>query len=223
MSNIIIESPVFQEAKIVHNKDPKKAIFRMILQSAEEANQNKRIYPKVVLSEGMKNNEERMKRRAFGGELDHPTPMGNESFDGVRQTTVQLKETSHLIRDYEWNGNNLVGELETLSTPNGNILLGLLRDKYSIGISMRGMAELERRPDGINLVKAPLYIITFDSVSLPSHKSAVVDFNECKFESLNLLQESCGTICTSDGTCYLPNYFDKLVETKVIQFFNRWV
>ena len=223
MSSIIIESPIFQEAKIVHNKDPKKAIFKMTMQTANDVNQNKRMYEKHVLAEGMKNNDERIKRRAMTGELDHPVPQGNEAYDGVRQTTVQLKEASHLIRDYGWNGNHLVGELETTSTPNGAILLGLLKDRVGLGLSMRGLGELERRPDGVNVVKAPLYIITFDSVSLPSHKSAVVDFNECRFESLNLIQESCGTICTPDGTCYLPNYFDKLVESKVIKFFDRWI
>jgi hypothetical protein len=88
---------------------------------------------------------------------------------------------------------------------------------------MRGMGELKRNGD-YNEVQRPLYIITFDSVSLPSHKAAVVDFNEMRFESMNMLTEcSSGVVCTPDGKCYLPDYFDRLVETKVIQFNKRWI
>lgn len=221
MSNFIIEGAIFQEAQIIKS-DPKKAIFRMTMQTADEINQNRRMYPKTVLGDAMNQCKERMARRAMLGELDHPVPSGNESYDGVRQTTVQLKEASHIIRDYEFKGNHLIGELETASTPNGQIFLGLLKDRSGVGLSMRGMAELERRNE-VNVVKAPLYIITFDAVSLPSHRSAVVDFNEMRFESLNLIQESCGTICTPNGQCFLPDYFDKLVESKVIKFFDRWV
>ena len=220
MSNFIVESAIYQEAAVVKT-DAKKAIFRMTMQTADETNQNKRKYPFNVLDEGMSNCKERMDRRAMTGELDHPCPMGNEAYDGVRQTTVMLKDASHLIRTYEWKKNHLIGELETLGTENGQKLLALLKDKIGLGLSMRGMAELERQSDGTNIVKAPLYIITFDSVSLPSHKAAVVDFNEMRFE-VSALTEKCGVICVG-GTCFLPDYMDKLIETKVIKFFDRWV
>lgn len=227
MPKFISEGVIFQEAQDLKFDSRKgkseKARFKMIMQEANEVNQNKRLYEKHVLSGGMENCKERMQRRAFLGEMDHPVPTGQETFDGIRQTTVALRDVSHLINNYEFQGNKLLGELETLDTPNGRILLGLLKDRSGIGLSMRGMAELDRR-NGVNYVKAPLYIITFDAVSLPSHKSAVVDFNEMKFESVNVLTENCnGTICTPDGRCYLPAYFDKLVENKIITFFDRWI
>lgn len=219
MSSFIIEGAIYQEAKMVKST-PSKAVFRMTLQSADEVNQNRRMYPKKVLVEGMEGCSERMKRRAFFGELDHPLLQGNEEFDTMRQTTVALERVSHLIRDYEFKGNNLVSELETTSTPNGSILLGLLRDKTGVGMSMRGLAELERGAQH-STVKSPLTIISFDSVSLPSHAAAVVDFNEMKFES-HMLTERAGIVCYN-GRCFLPDYFDKLVETKCIKFFNKWV
>ena len=128
-----------------------------------------------------------------------------------------------MIRDYEFDGNKLIGELETTG-PYGGHLFTLLRDRVGVGISMRGMAELDHQ-NNVNIVKSPLMVITFDSVSMPSHKAAVVNFNEMRFESMNLLRESsCGTtICTPDGRCYLANYFDKLIETKVIQFNKNWI
>ena len=222
MSHFFIENAIMQEAKML-KEEPGKAVFRMVLQTADHVNQNKRLYPQSVLAEGMKEVENRMNRRAFLGELDHPVPIGNQ-FDEVRQTTVMLKEVSHLIRDYDWRGKQLVGELETTNTPNGSILLGLLRDRSGIGMSMRGMASLKRMREH-NEVEGPLMIITYDSVSLPSHSAAVVDFNEMKFENKSLLIENCdcGTVCTADGTCYLASYFDKLVEMRMIQFFKTWV
>jgi len=83
------------------------------------------------------------------------------------------------------------------------------------------LAELERLQDH-NVVKSPLTIISFDAVSAPSHKSAVVDFNEMKFEQKMIVESRAGMVCLN-GRCFVPDYFDKLVETKVIQFFDRWV
>jgi len=218
--NLIIEQSVFSEAQIIKST-PTKAIFRCPIQTVDEINQNHRLYPSGVLKESMGNCSSRMKRRAFYSELDHPIPTGVDSVDGIRQTTVSLEKVSHIIRDYEFRGNHLVGELETTSTPNGGILFGLLKDKTGVGFSMRGLAELERLQDH-NVVKSPLTIIAFDAVSAPSHRSAVVDFNEMKFESHMLTESASGVVCLN-GRCFMPDYFDKLIETKVIEFFERWV
>ena len=219
-SSLIIESSIMSEAKII-KQGPSKAIFRCPIQTVDEVNQNRRLYPSGVLKEGMGSCDSRMKRRAFYSELDHPLPSGNQQVDGIRQTTVSLEKVSHIIRDYEFKNNILVGEMETTSTPNGNILFGLLTDKTGVGFSMRGMAELERKQD-FNEVKGPLTIIAFDAVSMPSHQAAVVDFNEMKFEQKMICESQSGMVCI-DGRCFMPDYFDKLVETKMIQFFGRWV
>lgn len=218
--NLIIEGSIFSEAQIMKST-PTKAIFRCPIQTVDEVNQNHRLYPSTVLKEGMGNCDSRMKRRAFYSELDHPLPSGSQQVDGIRQTTVSLEKVSHIIRDYEFRGNHLMAEMETTSTPNGGILFGLLKDKTGVGFSMRGLAELERLTDH-NVVKSPLTIIAFDAVSMPSHKTAVVDFNEMKFEQHMLTESASGMIC-ANGRCFLPDYFDKLIETKVISFFDRWV
>jgi len=207
------------EAKML-KETPSKAIFQCPIQSVEEVNQNNRMYPKGVLEEGMGSCASRMNRRAFYSELDHPIPTGNQQIDGVRQTTVSLEKVSHIVRQYDFKKNLLYGEMETTSTPNGAVLLGLLKDRTGVGFSMRGMAELERLTD-YNKVKSPLTIIAFDAVSMPSHKSAVVDFNEMKFEA-KMITERAGMVCLGDQ-CFLPDYFDKLVERKTITFFERWV
>ena len=218
--NLIIEQSIFSEAEVIKTT-PSKAIFRCPIQTVDEVNQNRRMYPSGVLKEGMGQCDSRMKRRAFYSELDHPLPHGNDQIDGVRQTTVSLKEVSHIVRDYEFRGNQLIGEMETTSTPNGQILFGLLKDQTGVGFSMRGLAELDRGDDH-SIVKAPLTIIAFDAVSMPSHRAAVVDFNEMKFEQRMLFESASGMVCI-DGRCFVPDYFDKLVETKMITFFDKWV
>lgn len=216
MSYFLMEQGILQEAEIVNTKDASKAIFRLAIQDADSINQNKRLYPRSVLEEGIRNCQTRIRGRAFLGEMDHPLPTGN--FDEVRQTTVMLSEVSHLVRDTEWRGNILFAEFETLNTPKGVIALNLIKDRIGLGTSMRGLAELERKPD-YNLVKGPLYIVTYDLVSNPSHQIAKVDAQHVRFESIT--ENTNGLVCVN-GQCYLPDYFDKIVETRMIKFFKKW-
>jgi hypothetical protein len=37
-----------------------------------------------------------------------------------------------------------------------------------------------------------------------------------------MLMENKGMVCVGDK-CFMPDYFDKLIETKVIRFFDKWV
>jgi Fe-S cluster assembly iron-binding protein IscA len=219
--NLIIESQIFSEAEVVKSNSG-RAVFRCPIQTSDEINQNHRMYPKTVLGEGMENCRPRMERLAFFSELDHPLPTGNDSIDGIRQTTVALEKVSHIIRDYEFRNNVLYAEMQTTSTPCGGILFGLLKDKAGVGFSMRGLAELDRRQDH-SIVRSPLTIIAFDAVSLPSHRSAVVDFNEMRFEHRLLTENQNSKMICHDGRCFMPDYFDKLVETKVIRFLGKWV
>ena len=219
MLAFISESAIYQEASVVKSL-PNKAIFRCVLQTADDLNQNNRMYPMTVLKNAMEECRSRINSRSAFGELDHPIGTGNEVFDAQRQTAVQLDRVSHILRDYEFSGNKLVGELETTSTPCGKILLGLIDDKAGVGFSMRGLAELERQQD-YSIVRDPLTIISHDAVSRPSHVASVINFNEMRFES-NILTEQNNLVCFN-GRCFLPDYFDKLVETKTIKFLNRWV
>ena len=57
------------------------------------------------------------------GELDHP-----------ESSIVNLQNVSHNIRKVWWKGDDVMGEVEVLGTPSGNILKELLR---------AGIAEVE--------------------------------------------------------------------------------
>jgi hypothetical protein len=219
-SNFFIqEGVIFQEAEIL-KEDSKKVYFKACLQTINEINQNRRFYPESVLKSAMSDIDEKIKSRSLFNELDHPFKKGDRNFDIQRQTTVILEKVSHIVTGYEFRENKLIGQMETTRTPCGYILYGLIKDKTGVGFSMRGMGELETK-GGYNEVKAPLTIICFDSVSNPSHKGAVVNFNEVRFES-RMITESPDMICCN-GYCFLPNYFDKLVEKQIITFADSWI
>jgi hypothetical protein len=215
-SNLVIESAVFAAPEKVKRYTDGKIIFEAYLQEADIKNQNKRVYPRKVLDEAMKKIQSKIDKRGFVGELDHPI-----TDDQVRQTTVMYKEVSHIIREWGWDGPFIRGVIETTPySSNGKTLSGLIMDKVPVGFSLRGLADVEDRQT-FQEVMAPLMVITYDSVSEPSHNTATIQ--EIRNEHVvHIIKESKQLICCSNGKCYLPNYFDELVERRIINLVNRY-
>ena len=227
MEYILSESPVILAKPLSVKQIPKRSNIRMecVLQTAGDVNRNHRKYDKATLQESIDKISERMRNKEFLGELDHPID-SNPS----RQTTVLYKECSHAILETYWNNHMLVGVLETLSTPNGKTLAGLVSDGVPVGFSYRGMGDLREifeNGQRVMQVKGPLLTITWDSVSYPSHKDAKLvkitegvktdikqHIGKMLNESINhsLFKESNGVICLENGQCFLPNDVDELVE-----------
>ena len=94
-----------------------KLIVKGVLQRAESKNQNGRIYPReILMRESKKYDEDFIKQSRALGELDHP-----------ESSVVNLANASHNIIDMHWNSDDLVGTVEVLGTPAGNILKGLFK------------------------------------------------------------------------------------------------
>src|ERR1035437_4329544 len=215
-SNLIVESAVFAPPEKIKKYTDGKIIFEAYLQEADTKNQNKRVYPRNVLDVAMKKIQAKIDKRGFLGELDHPI-----SEDQVRQTTVMYKEVSHIIREWGWDGNLIRGVVETTPySSNGKILSGLIMDRVPVGFSLRGLADVEDRTT-FQEVLAPLIIISYDSVSEPSHNSATIQ--EIRNEHVvRRSEERRQLICCSNGKCYLPNYFDELVERRIIKLVDKY-
>ena len=135
--------------------------IRGIFQRADEANNNKRVYPGLLLTREMTKLTENIKGRRLMGELDHPT---NDS--------VKLSNVSHLITNLNMKGNEMVGEAELLNTPAGLTAQALIRGGVSIGISSRGMGTLSEGENGTKVVNEDFKLITFDLVADPSTRGA---------------------------------------------------
>lgn len=87
-------------------------------------------------------------------------------------STVELKNASHIVRNVWWNGNDVMGEVQVLPTPMGNILRTLLDENLSIGISSRGMGSVEQKRGGKVVVNEDFQLIAWDFVSNPSTHGA---------------------------------------------------
>ena len=142
-----------------------KLIVRGVLQRAEAKNQNGRIYPKEVLvREAKKYYKEFIKQSRAMGELDHP-----------ESAVVNLQNVSHNIKEMHWEGNNLLGTVEVLRTPSGNILTELFKSGIKLGISSRGMGSVETVSEAgeqSQEVQPDFELIAFDFVSNPSTQGA---------------------------------------------------
>ena len=140
-----------------------KLVVRGVLQRAEAKNQNGRVYPREVLvREAKKYHKEFIKQSRAMGELDHP-----------ESSVVNLANVSHNIKEMHWEGDNLLGTVEVLGTPSGNILAELFKSGIKLGISSRGMGSVESVNEGdAQEVQDDFELIAFDFVSNPSTHGA---------------------------------------------------
>ena len=163
-----------------------KLIVRGVLQRAEAKNQNGRIYPREILvREAKKYTKEFIKQRRAMGELDHP-----------ESSVVNLSNVSHNIKEMNWEGNNLLGTVEVLSTPSGNILKELFKSGIKLGISSRGMGSVETiKEDDVQQVGNDFELIAFDFVSNPStHGAFMYPVNE-SVDKTPVVGRTCGDYC----------------------------
>ena len=166
MSKLLIETRLF-EGK-VNEDDSGRTIVKGILQRAGAENQNGRIYPKEILEREAQKYETLIKERRALGELDHPD-----------SSVINLKNVSHNIREIHWDGEDLVGTVEILPTPSGNILKELLKAGILLGISSRGMGSVEPLSGGKVQVGEDFELIGWDFVSNPStHGAFMTPMNE---------------------------------------------
>jgi Prohead core protein serine protease len=140
-----------------------KLLVTGTLQRAKVKNQNGRIYPKDILErEATEYMENFVKQRRAMGELDHP-----------ESSVVNLKNVSHNIVDMGWDGDDLVGTVEILPTPSGNILKDLLKAGILLGISSRGLGSVKKdMREAADIVQDDFDLIAFDFVSNPSTQGA---------------------------------------------------
>ena len=180
MKNLLIETQLF-EGKI--NEDASgRTIVKGVLQRAEAPNQNERVYPKQILMREAKKYEVLIKERRALGELDHP-----------ESSVINLKNVSHNIREIHWDGNDLMGTVEILPTPSGNILKELLKAGILLGISSRGMGSVSQRRGGGVQVGEDFELIGWDFVSNPStHGAFMTPVNESKQIAMG---DVCGNYC----------------------------
>ena len=87
---------------------------------------------------------------------------------------MNLQNVSHNVKKMWWEGDSLMGAVEVLGTPAGNILKELFKSGITLGISSRGMGTT-REKEGKTLVNDDFELVAFDFVSNPSSRGAFLE------------------------------------------------
>jgi len=181
MKSLIIETNLF-EGRV--NEDASgRTLVKGVLQRAGAENQNGRVYPKNILEREVNKYQQLIKERRALGELDHPD-----------SSVINLKNVSHNIREVHWEGEDVVGTVEILPTPSGNILKELLRAGILLGISSRGMGSVKPMEGNKVVVGEDFELIGWDFVSNPStHGAFMTPMNESVIKGIGT--DVCGDFC----------------------------
>ena len=196
MKQVIVDYIPFEISPNQINESMKenngKLIVKGVLQRAEAKNQNGRVYPREILvRESKKYDENFVKQNRALGELDHPD-----------SSVVNLQNVSHNVKEMHFEGDNLVGTCEILTTPSGNILRELFKNGIKLGISSRGLGSVEMvqeaNGDTVSKVGDDFELIAFDFVSNPSTHGAFL-YPEKMNESVEPQQgRTCGEYCKAE-------------------------
>ena len=179
-----------------------RVIVHGVLQRANAKNQNGRVYPKDILArEVAQYSKVQVAENRALGELDHP-----------ESSIVNLQNVSHNVRRVWWKGDDVMGEVEVLGTPAGNILKELLRAGIKLGISSRGLGSVKELEEGTVAVEDDFELVCWDFVSNPSTHGAFMHpkgVNESvnrtpfdKYEKVNNIMNQ--MLCDLTCKCSLP-------------------
>ena len=127
-----------------------------VMQRADAQNGNGRVYPSAILEREMNNYSKLVKERRALGELDHPD-----------DSVINLKNASHLVTEIWWDEGAVMGKIQVLNTPSGQVLKELVNAGVKLGISSRGMGSVHEA-NGVTIVEDDFQLICFDMVSEPS-------------------------------------------------------
>ena len=183
MKNLLIETQLF-EGRVNEDADG-RTLVKGILQRAGAPNQNERVYPKEILMREVKKYETLIKERRALGELGHPD-----------SSVINLKNVSHNVREIHWEGDDVVGTVEILPTPSGNILKELLKANILLGISSRGMGSVKPMNGGKVQVGEDFELLGWDFVSNPStHGAFMTPVNESVSKQIKQESVLCNEYC----------------------------
>jgi hypothetical protein len=158
---VLIETQLFKvspisltEGKVSGRGNP---MVEGILATAEIKNGNGRYYSKDLWEREINKYMGSIRENRALGELDHP-----------ESSIINLKNVSHNIVELRWDGDNVMGKIEILPTPSGNILKALIDSGITVGVSSRGMGSLQEK-SGVLEVQDDFELLAWDFVSTPSN------------------------------------------------------
>ena len=201
MKKVLVETQLFKPKGLLLSEgkmsDRGNPMVEGILATAEVKNGNGRYYSKDLWEREINKYMESVKENRALGELDHP-----------ESSVINLKNVSHNIKDMWWDGDSVMGKIEILPTPSGNILKALIENNITVGVSSRGMGSLQER-GGVLEVQDDFELLCWDFVSTPSNPGSYMEIvtegktldQVSKYKNINdILRE---ILCANTCTCYL--------------------
>jgi hypothetical protein len=180
-----------------------------ILQKSNTKNRNGRIYPASILKREADKYMELVKERRAMGELDHPD-----------SAVVSLANVSHIVTEMKWEGDTLIGKVEVVNSPSGNILKGLLKSGVKLGISSRGVGSVKSQGDS-DVVQEDFELIAFDFVSSPSTPGAFM-FKEGRMWGLKKLTGDDSRIVKPEDVATLHQQkYSKMIDISREDFWKK--
>jgi len=165
MAQLLVDVTPFKSVLRESKEKPGTFEVEGVMQRATSENQNGRVYSKDILArEAKKYTDEFVKRGNAFGELDHP-----------ESPVVSLKNASHIVKELYWKGNDLMGKVELLNTPAGNIVKEIIKAGHTIGISSRGTGSVQQTNEGTLEVQPDFELVCWDFVSNPSTHGAFMN------------------------------------------------
>ena len=178
----IIDRKVVNED--INGKDTQIMRVTGLFQMGDKENANQRFYPtRDVLAPAVRGIQEDVDKRAVMGEFDHPP-----------DAKIHLDRVSHLITKIWMDGKKVFGEAEILhKLPCGAYLRGLFEHKVRVGISSRGVGDMEvSEHEGHQIYRVmPGYsFVTWDAVAEPSVNGAILNIQEGMSRKLRPIKEA---------------------------------
>jgi hypothetical protein len=170
------------------------SIVEGILATVEVKNGNGRYYSKDLWERELDKYNVLIKDRRACGELDHPDSQ-----------IINLKNVSHNIAKIWWDGDNVMGAIEILSTPSGNILKELINAGIKVGVSSRGMGSLKQVGEVLE-VQDDFELLCWDFVSTPSNPGSFMSplregLEKSNVNPYNKVNSIITEILCSNGAC----------------------
>jgi hypothetical protein len=184
--------------------------FNSNLQSFHVRNRNGRTYYRDAMWESLNSPhiQELIRKKSWCGEAGHPM-----TEDVKRILTIDPKLISHKIYDINMKGNILNGTVETLSAGYGVDMTKHILQGLESAFSVRALAQINRTPDGQQLVKTKSHVVCYDWVILPSHPEAYQSSGDVKIFN-KAVSESGNELVSNDKTV-------AIMENQIVDFIKE--
>jgi len=169
---LLVEYLTFDQSKcsllVEEAEGGKKQLYmRGIFIQGGVKNHNERVYPISEIKHAVDHiNQQLAEGYSILGECDHP-----------EELTINLDRVSHLITQMWMDGPSGMGKLKIVDTPKGQIIRTLIEADAKLGVSSRGVGNVDDRGE-----VSQFEIITVDIVARPSAPNA---YPKPVYESLN--------------------------------------